>query len=190
MLAWLHLPAAAAIALASGNSWLAPVFVLWAAATIATICAKLMPDGIALRSIVAAALTMGPIMFGIAGFGNWSLGCDLYFFAIFAMLIGYVDWRPIVISASLTGLYAIVLSVAASPNVFPAEDLGRFFTQAICALVEIVILVQLSKHAQAVFDRVDDFVDFTMRATAEAIAGHLTDNAALQAELARVRGAA
>jgi hypothetical protein len=190
MLAWLHIPAAAAIAIASGNSWLAPVFVLWAAATTATICAKLMPDGIALRSIVAVALTMGPIMFGVAGFGNWSLGSDLYFFAIFAMLIGYVDWRPIIIAASLTGLYAIVLSVAASSNVFPAEGLGRFLTQAICALAEIVILVQLSKHAQAVFDRVDDFVDFTMRATAEAIAGHLTDNAALQAELARVRGAA
>jgi len=190
VLAWLHLPAAAAIALASGNSWLAPVLVLWAAATMATISAKLMNDGIVLRSIVAVALTMGPIMFGVAGFGNWGLGCDLYFFAVFAMLVGYVDWRPIVISASLTGLYAIVLSVAASSSVFPAEGLGRFVTQAVCALIEIVILVQISKHAQAVFDRVDDFVDFTMRATAEAIAGHLTDNAALQAELARVRGAA
>jgi methyl-accepting chemotaxis protein len=190
ILAWLHLPAAAAIALSSGNSWLAPVFVLWAAATIATISAKLLPDGIVLRSIVAVALTMGPIMFGVAGFGNWTLGSDLYFFAVFAMLVGYVDWRPIIISASLTGLYAIVLSVAASSNVFPAEGVDRFLTQAICAFAEIVILVQLSKHAQAVFDRVDDFVDFTMRATAEAIAGHLTDNAALQAELARVRGAA
>jgi len=186
-LAWLHLPAAAAIALASGNAWLAPVFVLWAAATIATISAKLLDDGIVLRSIVAGALTMGPIMFGIAGFGNWTLGSDLYFFAVFAMLIGYVDWRPIVISASLTTLYAVVLSVAASSSVFPAEGLGRFVTQAVCALVEIVILVQISKHAQAVFDRVDDFVEFTMRATSEAIAGHLTDNAALQAELARVR---
>jgi methyl-accepting chemotaxis protein len=166
------------------------VFVLWAAATIATISAKLLPDGIVLRSIVAVALTMGPIMFGVAGFGNWTLGSDLYFFAVFAMLVGYVDWRPIIISASLTGLYAIVLSVAASSNVFPAEGVDRFLTQAICAFAEIVILVQLSKHAQAVFDRVDDFVDFTMRATAEAIAGHLTDNAALQAELARVRGAA
>ncbi len=190
VLAWLHLPAAAAIALASGNSWLAPVFVLWAAATVATISAKLMNDGIVLRSIVAVALTMGPIMFGVAGFGNWSLGCDLYFFAVFAMLVGYVDWRPIVISASLAGLYAVVLSVAASSSVFPAEDLGRFVTQAFCALIEIVILVQISKHAQAVFDRVDDFVEFTMRATSEAIAGHVIDNAALQAELARVRGAA
>jgi hypothetical protein len=190
VLAWLHLPAAAAIAIASGNSWLAPVLTLWAAATIATISAKLMNDGIALRSIVAVALTMGPIMFGVAGFGNWSLDSSLYFYAIFAMLIGYVDWRPIIIAASLAGMYAVGLSVAASPNVFPAEGMDRFLVQAVCAFAEIVILVRISKSAQGVFDRVDDFVDFTMRATAEAIAGHMTDNAALQAELARVRGAA
>jgi two-component system sensor histidine kinase/response regulator len=149
-----------------------------------------MNDGIALRSIVAVALTMGPIMFGVAGFGNWSLDSSLYFYAIFAMLIGYVDSRPIIIAASLAGMYAVGLSVAASPNVFPAEGMDRFLVQAVCALAEIVILVRISKSAQGVFDRVDDFVDFTMRATAEAIAGHITDNAALQAELARVRGAA
>lgn len=187
VLTWLHLPAAAAIALASGNSWLAPVLILWAAATVATISSKLMNDGVALRSIVAVALTMGPIMFGIAGFGNWSLESHLYFYAIFAMLIGYIDWRPIVISASLTGIYAVVLSVAASSSVFPAEGIDRFLAQAACAIAEVVILARLSNSAQGVFDRVDDFVDFTMRATAEAISGHMTDNATLQAELARVR---
>jgi hypothetical protein len=187
VLAWLHIPAAAAIALASGNSWLAPVLTLWAAATSATIASKLMNDGIALRSIVAMALTMGPIMFGVAGFGNWSLDSHLYFYAIFAMLIGYVDWRPIVIAASLTGIYAVGLSVAASSSVFPAEGVDRFLSQAACAIAEIIILVRLSNSAAGVFERVDEFVDFTMRATAEAISGHLTDNAALQAELARVR---
>jgi len=187
VLAWLHIPAAAAIAIASGNSWLAPVFILWAAATAATVSAKLMKDGIALRSIVAVALTMGPIMFGVAGFGNWHADSSLYFFAVFAMLVGYVDSRPIIISAALAAAYGVGLSLAASSTVFPAEGMDRFAIQAICAIVEVVSLVQITKAGRTIFTRVDDFVEFTMRATAEAITGHLSDNAALQAELDRVR---
>ncbi len=187
VLAWLHIPAAAAIAIASGNSWLAPVFILWAAATTATICAKLMNDGIALRSIVAVALTVGPIMFGVAGFGNWHADSSLYFFAVFAMLVGYIDARPILISAALAAAYGVGASLAASSTVFPAEGMDRFVIQAVCALIEVITLVQITKAARTIFNRVDEFVDFTMRATADAIAGHLTDNAALQAEIERVR---
>lgn len=187
VLAWLHIPAAAAIAIASGNSWLAPVFILWAAATAATISAKLMNDGIALRSIVAVALTVGPIMFGVAGFGNWHADSSLYFFAVFAMLVGYVDARPILISAGLAAAYGVGASLAASSTVFPAEGMDRFVIQALCALVEVITLVQITKAARTIFTRVDEFVDFTMRATAEAITGHLNDNAALQVEIERVR---
>ncbi|MGA7571038.1 MAG: hypothetical protein WCC70_00920 [Candidatus Aquilonibacter sp.] len=187
VLAWLHIPAAAAIAIASGNSWLAPVFILWAAATAATISAKLMNDGVALRSIVAVALTVGPIMFGVAGFGNWHADSSLYFFAVFAMLVGYVDARPILISASLAAAYGVGASLAASSTVFPAYGMDRFAIQTLCAVVEVISLVQITKAARTIFTRVDEFVDFTMRATAEAIAGHLNDNAALQAEIERVR---
>ena len=59
--------------------------------------------------------------------------------------------------------------------------------QAVCALIEVITLVQITKAARTIFNRVDEFVDFTMRATAEAITGHLNDNAALQAEIERVR---
>ncbi|MGC2131212.1 MAG: hypothetical protein WA629_14100, partial [Candidatus Aquilonibacter sp.] len=187
VLTWLHLPAAAAIAVASGNSWLAPVFILWAAATTATICAKLMNDGPVLRSIVAASLTVGPIMFGVAGFGNWHADSSLYFFAVFAMLVGYVDSRPILISASLAAAYGVGASLAASSTIFPAYGMDRFAIQTVCALVEVITLVQITKAARTIFTRIDEFVDFTMRATAEAIAGHLNDNAALQAEIERVR---
>ena len=147
-----------------------------------------MKDGIALRSIMALAITLGPIAFGWAGFAT--VDTSLYFFAVIAMLVGYVDWRPIIISASAAAFNAVLISLAASDIVFPAEGMDRFVVQGICLLAELVVLISITNTLQRLFSNVDDFMEFTMKETAEALAGEMHEKARLQAELSKLRATA
>ena len=105
-----------------------------------------MKDGIALRSIMALAITLGPIAFAWAGFAT--VDTSLYFFAVIAMLVGYVDWRPIIISASAAAFNAVLISLAASDIVFPAEGMDRFVVQGICLLAELIVLISITNTLQ------------------------------------------
>ncbi len=188
LLAWLHVPAVAAIALVAHNNWVTPTATLAAIALIATASARYMKDGIEQRSIMALALTLGPIAFGWAGFAT--VDTSLYFFAVIAMLVGYVDWRPIVISASAAAFNAVLMSLAMSDIVFPAEGMDRFAVQAICLIAELIVLVSITNTLQRLFSNVDSFMEFTMKETAEALAGELHEKARLQAELSKLRATA
>jgi methyl-accepting chemotaxis protein len=188
ILAWLHVPAVAAIAIVAHSAWVTPTATLAAIALVATASARYMKDGIALRSIMALALTLGPIAFGWAGFAT--IDTSLYFFAVIAMLVGYVDWRPIIVAASATVFNAVLLSLAASDIVFPAEGMDRFVVQGVCLVAELIVLISITNTLQRLFSNVDDFMEFTMKETAEALAGEMHEKARLQAELYKLRATA
>jgi len=48
------------------------------------------------RLALATALTAMPMLFVHAGMGVWQIDYHMYFFAVFAMLAAFVDWRPVV----------------------------------------------------------------------------------------------
>jgi hypothetical protein len=188
VLTWLHVPAVAAIALVAHNAWIAPTVFLAVTALVATACARFVKDGIALRSIMAIALTLGPITFSWVGFAT--VDASLYFFAVIAMLVGYADWRPIIISAGAAAFNAVLLSLAASDIVFPAEGMDRFVIQGICLLAELIVLISITNTLEALFSNADDFMEFTMKETAAALAGEMNEKARLQAELSKLRATA
>lgn len=196
LIVWLHVPAVALIALNARNAWLVPTAFLALVATVATICAGTMKNGLPLRSIMAVALTFGPIAFvyagrgalsGISGHGDWQIDYHMYFFAVFAMLVAYVDWRPIVISAGLTAVHHLLLDLILPSNVFPQEGLDRVALHAICVVAECSVLIWITNTLAALFKRIDQIMDFTTKSTAEAIANELEEKAALHAELDRLR---
>jgi methyl-accepting chemotaxis protein len=188
VLVWLHVPAIAAIALVAHSAWIASTAVLAVTAFVATVCARYMKDGIALRSIMAIALTLGPIGFSWAGFPT--VDAALYFFAVIAMLVGYADWRPIIISAGATAFNAVLLSLAASDVVFPAEGMDRFVIQGICLLAELIVLISIANTLATLFSNADNFMEHTMKETAAALAGEMNEKARLQAELTKLRATA
>jgi methyl-accepting chemotaxis protein len=157
-----------------------------------------MKDGIALRSIIAIAITLGPIAFvyagrgdlsGISGHGNWQIDYHMYFFAVFAMLVGYVDWRPIVISAGLTAVHHLLFDLFVPSAVFPEEGLDRVALHAICVVAECGVLIWITNTVAALFARIDEVMNYTTKATAEAIADEIAEKAALQAQLDELRTA-
>jgi len=170
LIAWLQVLAVAAIAVAAHNAWLGPVMLVAEIATIATVCALTMKDGAALRSIIAVALMLGAALFAWAGRGDASVNYGAYVFAVLAMLVGYVDWRPIAIASS------IALAVLGADVTHAALNGATF-------VAESAVLIWISYAMQTYFQRADDLVNFT----SEAIAGELAEKASLQAELDRLR---
>ncbi|HUA08766.1 MAG TPA: hypothetical protein VMA98_05775 [Candidatus Acidoferrales bacterium] len=190
VLAWAHVPAVAGIALFARTAWVGPTGILLCIAIAATVAAREMKDGPALRAIMALAVAAGPVMFGVAAWGSWSVDVSLYFFAIFAMLIGYADWRPIAMAVGVAAGYGVIASVSASDVLFPAEGMDRFVLQAIFLLAECYVLIAIANTLQTLFSGVDEFMDFTMKETSAALAGEIKEKSRLQEELARLKASA
>ncbi|HET9029959.1 MAG TPA: hypothetical protein VFN49_07260 [Candidatus Aquilonibacter sp.] len=185
LIAWLHVPAVAIIALDAHNPWIASTLVLAAVAVVATIAARVLPDGVALRLTMAGALTAAPILFVYAGRGAYQIDYHMYFFAVYAMLVGYVDWRPIVFAAGLTAVHHLLLDQFVPADVFPQEGLDRVALHVITVVAECTVLIWITQTIQALFTRIDALMDFTAQATAEAIADAQAENDRLRSQLTK-----
>jgi methyl-accepting chemotaxis protein len=191
-LTWLHVPAVALIATIGHNAWLAPTAFLFGVAIVATLSASALRDGLPLRSIVAVCLTLAPIAFvyagrgaasGIGGNGDWQVDYHMYFFVVFAMLVAYVDWRPIAIAAALTAVHHLALDLIVPTGVFPEEGLDRVALHAIAVVAECAVLFWITGIINALFVRINEVVDFTTLETAEAISREVQEREKLQALL-------
>lgn len=196
---WAHVALVAGVALMARNPWQPPAAIAAVIALVATLCAWKLRDGLALRSVIAVAVTFGPILFvyagrghlsGIAGNGDWQIDYHMYFFGVFAMLAAFVDWRPIAISAALTAGHHLLLDLVLPANVFPEEGIDRVALHAVAVVVECGVLFWLTTALGALFKRCEDLVDFTSRETAEALMREMEMNAALREQLDRHLSAA
>lgn len=194
---WLHVPAAAAVGLIARNPIFAPMAVAVAAAIAASLAAWRLRDGALLRTIIAICLTFGPIIFvyagrghtgGISGGEDWQIDYHMYFFAVFAMLVAYIDWRPIAVSAALTAVHHLLLDLIVPANVFPEEGLDRVALHALAVVVECSVLFWITHEIDGLFKRVEDanaLVELTAAQTAEALTEQIAENAALRQRLER-----
>jgi len=192
---WLHVGAAAIVAAIARNPVALPIAIAAVAAITITLAVWRLKDGLLLRSIVAVCLTFGPIVFvyagrghsgGLSGLEDWQIDYHMYFFAIFAMLVAYMDWRPIAIAAVLTAGHHLLLDLIVPANVFPEEGLDRVVLHALVVAAECSVLFWLTYQVNALFNRVEQanaLVELTAEQTAEALTEQLAENAALKARL-------
>ncbi|HTD33211.1 MAG TPA: hypothetical protein VK665_06105 [Candidatus Elarobacter sp.] len=183
---------AGGVALLARNRWEEPMAIALIVALVATLAAWKLRDGLAVRAVLAACLTFGPILFvyagrghlsGITGNGDWQVDYHMYFFGVFAMLTAFVDWRPIAVSAALTAGHHLLLDLFVPGNVFPEEGIDRVALHAIAVVIECGVLFWLTIAIGALFKRLEDLVDFTSRETAAALMREMEINAELRAQL-------
>ncbi|HEY4438983.1 MAG TPA: hypothetical protein VGN14_00935 [Candidatus Elarobacter sp.] len=190
---WVHVPLAAVVALIARNPWLPPAAFALAVALVATVAPRVLRDGFPLRAVMAACVTFGPIVFvyaarghlsGIGGNGDWQIDYHMYFFGVFAMLSAYIDWRPIAVAAALTAVHHLLLDLVVPADVFPEEGLDRVALHAFAVVIECGVLFWLTGAVASLFRRMEELLDFTAQATAEALTREQETNAALHAQLA------
>jgi methyl-accepting chemotaxis protein len=201
VIAWAHVLVVVCVALIARNAWLEPAAAAVGVAIVATLASRVLRDGLALRSIIAVCLTVAPILFvyagrghtsGLAGNGDWQVDYHMYFFALFAMLTAYIDWRPIAVAAALTAGHHLVLDLMVPANVFPEEGVDRVALHGLVVAAECAVLFWLTIQIDRLFRRVDEaheLVEFTASETADALIREQQINAALHRELSAIGAA-
>jgi HPt (histidine-containing phosphotransfer) domain-containing protein/PAS domain-containing protein len=151
MLLWGHVPVIAAIAYSNGVPIWRPIAIMAIAATIGSLFAWRAGSTLAARLIIAAALTVAPALMVYAGRGPWQIDWHMYFFVIFGMLVAFVDWRPIAVSAGLTAVHHLLLDLIFPESVFPEAGLGRVLLHAAIVIVDCGVLFWIVSQMQRLF---------------------------------------
>jgi len=151
-LLWLHVPVVIAIALSNHAAPLRLSLIMALAAAVGTIAAQRCPGSLTARLIIAAALTVGPALMVCAGMGEWQIDWHLYFFVVFGMLVAFVDWRPIVLSAVLTAGHNLLLDLLFPNAVFPEPGLERVALHASMVLTECIVLIWITGRMKRLFE--------------------------------------
>jgi methyl-accepting chemotaxis protein len=150
---WAHVPLVFAISLAEydlGHS-AGHAGAVAAIAAVATLAWRLSPSGLATRLVVAAGFVAIVSLLVHMG-GTYQLDWHMYYFAVFAMLAAYCDWRSIVAAAALTAVHHLALNFLAPAHVFPGgADFLRVVLHAVIVVVECAVLVWLTHRLATLF---------------------------------------
>ncbi|GAC1585254.1 MAG: hypothetical protein NVS3B28_07680 [Candidatus Velthaea sp.] len=169
-LLWAHVPLVLWMATAYRTGWLMQGGIAAVLAAVATFTAWKRPTGFLTRAVIAVALTGMPILFVYNGAGPWQIDYHMYFFAVFAMLVVFCDWRPIAISAGLTALHHLILDTLDRSAVFPLEGgIGRVLLHVATVLAECGVLFWIIVELRSLFQRAAASAADLERKAAEAI---------------------
>jgi HPt (histidine-containing phosphotransfer) domain-containing protein len=151
ILLWGHVPVIAAIAYSNGVALWRPIVIMAIAAAIGSLFAWRAGSSLATRLVMAAALTVAPALMAYAGRGPWQIDWHMYFFVIFGMLVAYVDWRPIALSAVLATGDHLLLDLVFPASIVPESGFGRVFLHAAIVLVDCGVLFWIVSQMQRLF---------------------------------------
>ncbi|HEY1721352.1 MAG TPA: methyl-accepting chemotaxis protein [Magnetospirillaceae bacterium] len=149
---WFHLPIVAAIGLANDTSWIAGVIV---SAVLAGICtASWLSDkgGATARYLIAVALVADVSLMVWLAHGRMQIDLHMYYFAAFAVLTAFCDWRVIVLAAAATAVHHLGLNFLLPMAVFPdGANFWRVVLHAVIVVVESATLIWLTHHLTKLF---------------------------------------
>jgi diguanylate cyclase (GGDEF)-like protein len=152
VLLWLHVPLVIAMAVHNGTDVIAQSLIVVALASVALVTMVINASSTLTRLIVAFALTCMPILIVYNGTGPWQIDYHMYFFAVFAMLVAYCDWRPIALAAALTSVHHVIFDIVDPARVFPNEGgLYRVALHAGIVVVECTVLIWITFQLRRLF---------------------------------------
>ena len=171
-LLWAHLPIILAIRWLSPNESpigeILPLVLGVAFAGAATISAMADREGAVTRALVSVAFVGMASLFVAAAHGGWQIDFHMYYFAIFAMLAAYCDWRAILIAAGTTAVHHLSLNFLHPDAVFPdGSDLPRVLLHASVVVIEGVVLVWLVRKLVELFASAAQAVEAARAAEAQ-----------------------
>ena len=110
---------------------------------------------------VAAVLSPAAMVYMLAG-NSWQLDAHMYFFAVLAMVVGFCDWRAIVMATLAIAVHHILLNFTISAALFPdGADFARVVFHAVVVLLEAGILIWIARMMEKSLNESDAAVQFT-----------------------------
>ncbi|GAB4069042.1 response regulator [Ancylobacter sonchi] len=163
-LLWLHVPVAMAIAYAVGAAITTPALIAAGLAGAYTVSWLLYGVEPVTRYISAVALMGMPSLFVFLLTGHgWQMDLHMYFFASLALMIGWCDWRAILMAAAAVAVHHLTLNFLFPAAVFPAgQDLSRVWLHAGIVAFQTAILVGICEMLVGGFTRIQAMSDEIM----------------------------
>ncbi len=160
VLLWLHVPVVLVMAVLNHIDWRPQAAILVVLVAAATLSAASKPASLATRNLIAIALTAMPMFFVFDNTGRLQIDYHIYFFVVFAMLIAFCDWRPIVISAALTSVHHLLFDLVDRSRIFPSEGgIGRVALHVVMIAIECGVLIWAVSQLRKLYkttDRVEE----------------------------------
>jgi methyl-accepting chemotaxis protein len=144
---WAHVPVLAIVGLANGTAWFAATSAGVITAGIATAAWCLDRDGpLARYTIAIAQTTMVSLLVWLAH-GQMQIDVHMYYFAAYAMLAAFCDWRVIVLAAAITAAHHLGLNFLMPLAVFPdGANVWRVVLHAGIVVIEGAVMVWLTAY--------------------------------------------
>jgi methyl-accepting chemotaxis protein len=144
---WAHIPLLAIVGLANGTAWLAGTSAGVVAAGVATALWSLDRDGPLARYTIAIAQIMMVSLLVWLAHGQMQIDVHMYYFAAYAMLAAFCDWRVIVAAAAVTALHHLGLNFMMPLAVFPdGANFWRVVLHAGIVIIEGGVMIWLTAY--------------------------------------------
>ena len=144
---WAHVPVIGIVGLANGTPWLAGSLSGAVAAAIATAAWHFDRNSQLARYTIAIAQTMMVSLLVWLAQGPLQIDVHMYYFAAYAMLAAFCDWRVIVLASAMTALHHLGLNFVMPYAVFPdGANLWRVVLHAGIVVMEGGVLVWLTAY--------------------------------------------
>lgn len=156
----------AALGLYRGVDWLPESAVLAGLAALAFIYHKVSGGGASSRYFISVTAVLAPaaMVFMLAG-NSWQLDAHMYFFAVLAMVVGFCDWRAIVMATVAIAVHHILLNFTISSALFPeGADFARVVFHAVVVLLEAGVLIWIARAMEKALNDSDAAILLTNQA--------------------------
>jgi len=168
-LLWAHIAVVGLINILSPNESpigdMLPYVLAVAFAAVPTLSFVIDKTGSLTRNLVSVGFVGMTSLFVAVGHGRWQIDFHMYYFAVFAMLAAYCDWRAILVAGGVTAVHHLSLNFLYSLAVFPdGSDLPRVFLHASVVVIEGVVLVWLVRKLVELFASSEEAVEIARAA--------------------------
>jgi methyl-accepting chemotaxis protein len=144
---WLHVPVIATVGIANGTDWVAGATAGTIAAGVATAAWLHDRGGQFARYAIAIAQIMMVSLLVWLAHGPMQIDVHMYYFAAYAMLAAFCDWRVIVVAAAVTAVHHLGLNFLMPLAVFPdGANFWRVMLHAGIVVMEGAVMIWLTTY--------------------------------------------
>lgn len=167
---WAHVPLTAVIALLGGQGSAVIPLAVAALSAVATIERGRSSAGQSAPMTIAVslAITVALLVYQLGGHA-WQVDAHMYFFAVFATIGVFCNWRPLVAYAAVVAAHHLLLNFLVPSAVFPGEgDMGRVLLHAAVLVIQAAALIWLTGRLAQSFSAAQEAVQAAQMAQSEA----------------------
>ncbi|MCG6112281.1 MAG: methyl-accepting chemotaxis protein [Paracoccus sp.] len=186
---WAHVPLSIVLMLGTENGSLMAPLAIAGLAALGTLDWWRTGGGEGAQITISTclALIVAFLVAQLAGH-SWQIDMHMYFFAAFATVGVFCNWRALVAYAGVVAAHHLILNVLIPQAVFPGEgDLARVLLHAVVLIVQAAALIWLAQRLTGAFSEATEAVSVARQAQSdgERLAAEQRLTAAQAAETSR-----